>query len=74
MSLSYTKSIYGGVSSLAPSNVTVTADEATNSQHHVLFVATQNGKQVIKASSKLRFNPSTGAVEAAGDIEGLIGS
>ena len=41
--------------------VNVTADDSTNSSHYLYFGATNSGASIIKASTKIRFNPSTGA-------------
>jgi len=46
------------------SQISVTTDDATNSSHYIYFGANASGSVNVKASTKIRYNPSTGAFSA----------
>ena len=62
--------------------LTVTTDTSTNSAHYVTFATGTTGAVSLKTSSALKFNPSTGSIEATnlqgsfiGNVEGnLVGN
>jgi hypothetical protein len=45
-------------------NVTIATDDTTNSSYYLYFGANASGNTPIKASTKIRYNPSTGAFSA----------
>ena len=45
-------------------NVNITTDDATNSSYYLYFGANASGNTALKASTKIRYNPSTGAFSA----------
>ena len=52
-------------------NVAVTDDTTTNSAYYVAFMSASTGNVGVKVSStKLQYNPSTGALTATGGISG----
>lgn len=46
------------------SNVNITTDDVTNSSYYLYFGANASGNTPLKASTKIRYNPSTGAFSA----------
>ena len=46
------------------SNVTIATDDTTNSSYYLYFGANITGNTALKASTKIRYNPSTGAFSA----------
>ena len=45
-------------------NVAITTDDSTNSSYYLYFGANASGNTPLKASTKIRYNPSTGAFSA----------
>ena len=45
-------------------NVNITTDDATNSSYYLYFGANASGNTGLKASTKIRYNPNTGAFSA----------
>lgn len=45
-------------------NVNITTDDATNSSYYLYFGANASGNTPLKASTKIRYNPSSGAFSA----------
>ena len=45
-------------------NVNITTDDATNSSYYLYFGANASGNTALKASTKIRYNPNTGAFSA----------
>ena len=45
-------------------NVNITTDDATNSSYYLYFGANASGNTPLKASTKIRYNPNTGAFSA----------
>jgi hypothetical protein len=45
-------------------NVTIATDDATNSSYYLYFGANASGNTALKASTKIRYNPNTGAFSA----------
>jgi hypothetical protein len=45
-------------------NVTITTDDSTNSSYYLYFGSAASGSAALKASTKIRYNPNTGAFSA----------
>lgn len=45
-------------------NVTITTDDSTNSSYYLYFGSASSGSAGLKASTKIRYNPNTGAFSA----------
>lgn len=64
ISTNYVQNANNATNATNSTNVNITTDDATNSSYYLYFGANASGNTGLKASTKIRYNPNTGAFSA----------